>query len=523
MSFKGLYSINKPRMIALLILEFITSGLVIGTSYLTTYIFTFIRAKNWHAFLTFMSYELVAFLLSYLGMNCCQFWIEKQIQEYNHLVRKQLVKHYFYDNQDHPVSQLQNRLTNDLNIIKSSDLSVYTDIPYYLAQVLFAMIGLFSFHWSLLIAVLILALLNFKLPQLLRPMMKRAANKLSQANKSYLDTTEKWLNGLAELQNFMAGKKLSQEMAHASENLESANVKRTKTVQALSILNKATSLFLQFTLLTITAYLITKHMIIFGVIATVQRFSQSLTGGFQMLTNELGQISSVGDLNKAIKKDRTKLSTKKEVVEPATLSVTNLSYQFKNGKQIAFPDFNIKSNDKVLILGPSGSGKSTLFQLLGNKINPDKGQIIFKDKNGSNISPEKIKIGYIPQEPVLFPASISDNITMFDHELEPGVKQIVADVYLKDDLDKFANKLATRINLNNLNVSGGQRQKIVLARTWLHEYKFVLLDEATSAIDQATTEKILQRLCHSNATILFIAHNLSQSSIKLFDQVIRIG
>lgn len=82
-------------MIVILLLEFITSGLVIGTSYISTYIFSFIRKRMINEFLLFCLIVLLLYFASYLGMNLCQYLIEKQIQQYNHQVRAEIIANFF--------------------------------------------------------------------------------------------------------------------------------------------------------------------------------------------------------------------------------------------------------------------------------------------------------------------------------------------------------------------------------------------------------------------------------------------
>ena len=157
MSFKDLYAVNRIRMISLLILEFLTSGLIIGVSYINTYQITAIKNRKWQQFIFLITLSLILFIISYAGLNVCQYWIEKQIQQYNHQIRFKIVNHYFYDNKTHSTAQVQNRLTNDLNLIKDSKLAVYTDIPYYLAQIIFKM-G--SFFLLLLSTILLCSIIN---------------------------------------------------------------------------------------------------------------------------------------------------------------------------------------------------------------------------------------------------------------------------------------------------------------------------------------------------------------------------
>ncbi|WP_347106754.1 ABC transporter ATP-binding protein [Lactobacillus paragasseri] len=522
MSFKDLYAVNRIRMISLLILEFLTSGLIIGVSYINTYQITAIKNRKWQQFIFLITLSLILFIISYAGLNVCQYWIEKQIQQYNHQIRFKIVNHYFYDNKTHSTAQVQNRLTNDLNLIKDSKLAVYTDIPYYLAQIIFASIGLLLFHWSLLIVVLILGTLSFYLPKLLRPAMQAAALKLSQANKQYLDTAEKWLDGLSELKKFSVGSQLSKIMDHASDTLESANIARTGTMQGLAVLNKAISALLQFALLAVTAILVTNHIVIFGVIVTVESFSSYINVSVKMLATELGQIHSVDRLSSEVNADTAVVEHTGDLQSPASLITKNVSVKFPNGKIIKFPDLNIKTGEKILLTGDSGSGKTTLFKVLLGKIKLHTGMINFKNKYGNDINVDKAKIGYIPQDPVLFPDSIENNITMFNSKLKSKVLDYVKDVSFESDIRKMPLGLKTELNLQKLNISGGQRQKIVLARACVHDDDFILIDEGTSAIDKKATLDILKKLLDGPYTVIFIAHNFNEKMNSLFDREIHL-
>ena len=332
MSFKDLYAVNRIRMISLLVLEFLTSGLIIGVSYINTYQITAIKNRKWQQFIFLITLSLILFIISYAGLNICQYWIEKQIQQYNHKIRFKIVNHYFYDNKVHNAAEVQNRLTNDLNLIKDSKLAVYTDIPYYLAQIIFASIGLLLFHWSLLIVVLILGTLSFYLPKFLHPAMQAAALKLSQANKQYLDTAEKWLDGLSVLQRFSVGAQLSRIMDNASDTLESANIARTSTMQGLAVLNKATSALLQFALLAVTAILVTNHTVVFGVIVTVESFSSYINMSVKMLATELGQIHSVDSLSNEVNADTAVVEHIGNLQSPASLTTKNVSVKLENNR-----------------------------------------------------------------------------------------------------------------------------------------------------------------------------------------------
>ena len=156
------------------------------------------------------------------------------------------------------------------------------------------------------------------------------------------------------------------------------------------------------------------------------------------------------------------------------------------------------------------------------ELKPSEGNVVYKDQNGKEIVPDLSKIGYIPQNPVVFPATIEDNITMFNEKLDNRVDQAVKEVDFDTDISKFKDGLNEELDLDKLNISGGQRQKIVLARAKVHNSDIILIDEGTSAIDQNATMDILKNLVKSKATIVFIAHNFNEGMRRLFDREIHL-
>ena len=192
-------------------------------------------------------------------------------------------------------------------------------------------------------------------------------------------------------------------------------------------------------------------------------------------------------------------------------------------KRSIFQIFILKKGEKVLLSGDSGTGKSTLFKLILNKLQPTNGQVIFEDKYGKEISPDYAQIGYIPQDGKLFPTSIINNIIMFNNKLKKLSKNAVENNDLSKDIASMPNGLETEIDLDTNNFSGGQKQKIILARNEIHNFSIILADEATSAIDSKSSYRILKNLVSSNKTVIVIAHNLTPAMEKLFSRKISLG
>lgn len=182
----------------------------------------------------------------------------------------------------------------------------------------------------------------------------------------------------------------------------------------------------------------------------------------------------------------------------------------------------IKFGEKILITGDSGSGKSTLLKLISGYLTPSKGEIIYRDENGKVIKPEANEFSYIPQDSILFPDQIIENITMFNEKFIKKAQSNIVKMNLQKDLKQFPQGENTIINLEKPNFSGGQRQKIVLTRALTYQQRFLLIDEGTSAIDQTSTRKIIKNILKTPATVIFIAHNFDDELKKLFQREIII-
>ena len=191
-------------------------------------------------------------------------------------------------------------------------------------------------------------------------------------------------------------------------------------------------------------------------------------------------------------------------------------------RSITYPDFTINKGDKVLLSGDSGTGKSTLFKVLLGKLTPETGEVYFTAKDGTKILPQNAQLGYVAQDATLFPDTIANNITMFNRKLTSKLKEVIQRVQLVPDLAKFPKQIDTVVDLDQGNLSGGQRQKVVLARAEVHDEPFLLLDEATSAIDSNATSAIIGDLLDTDKTVLMIAHNFSPELKEKFDYQIHL-
>ncbi|WP_035435634.1 ABC transporter ATP-binding protein, partial [Lactobacillus gasseri] len=385
-------------------------------------------------------------------------------------------------------------------------------------------IYLIMLNWILLLTICLIVAITLVLPKLIEKPLQKANQLISDNNQVYLDTLNDWLQGLEQLRQFAAGAKLFSVSQLASKKLEDANVKQTTYTKLLNAITGIASAIFGLIIFLLSGLLVKNGLLEISALLVVGNFRFYLNQAINQISNARGQMKGIKKLVKEIDESAAPVSHSRKTssVAPATIKTESLGLKFPNGESLTYPDLQIKQGEKILLTGDSGAGKSTLFKLILGELKPSKGRVIFEDKNGKEITPDLRKIGYLPQDPVVFPASILDNITMFNDKLDNKVAEAVKEVNLSGDLKRFDKGIDKELNLDKLNISGGQRQKIVLARAKVHDSDIILIDEGTSAIDQKATMDILNNLLKSKATIVFIAHNFNEKMHDLFDREIHL-
>ena len=176
-------------------------------------------------------------------------------------------------------------------------------------------------------------------------------------------------------------------------------------------------------------------------------------------------------------------------------------------------NLKISRGEIIAFVGASGSGKSTMLSLILKFIKPDKGDIYIDDKNISNLKAKSIrsKIAIVQQQPFLFSGTIKDAIKMGrlfnDEEIIESAK--IANAH--EFINKLPDKYDTLITERNFNFSGGQIQRIAIARAIVGNPIILLLDEATSALDADSEAEVQKGLNQAmkNRTVIIVAHRLS--------------
>ena len=204
------------------------------------------------------------------------------------------------------------------------------------------------------------------------------------------------------------------------------------------------------------------------------------------------------------------------------ISIKNLSFQFEERKLIDDLSLFIKRGQKIAFVGESGSGKSTVIKILLGLLKYNQGEIYLGDMELSGICLNNLydRVSYISQDVPVFDGTIKENLVFEKNVSEEQMLDALREVQLSHLIENLAEGLDTEIGEKGTCLSGGEKQRLAFARLWFENSELVVLDEATSAMDNLTEENVMKSVMKKmkDKTVIAIAHRLN--SIAGFDRII---
>lgn len=214
-------------------------------------------------------------------------------------------------------------------------------------------------------------------------------------------------------------------------------------------------------------------------------------------------------------------------IERGGIRFENLSFNYAGMDEKSsglFKKFSlhIKAGEKIALVGHSGSGKTSLTKLLFRFFEPQSGRIIFDgvDAREFTLASLRRQISLVPQQPELFHRSVRDNITLGEEVSEERLLQVAEKSRSLEFIRSFPQQFETMVGERGVKLSGGEKQRIAIARAFLEDAPIVVLDEATSALDSLTEKQIQVAIFEliEHRTAIVIAHRLS--TILRMDRII---
>lgn len=385
-----------------------------------------------------------------------------------------------------------------------------------------------SWQWSAItgVGVLILVGVITTLMIIVMPRFKIVQKLIDKVN----GVTRENLTGIRVVRAFNAEAYQEEKFAEVNTKLTKQQLFNQKTFAILS-----PSMYLVMNFLTLGIYFVGAYLIkdavglekveLFGDMVVFSSYSMQVIMSFLMLAMifmmlpraqvSASRINEVLDTEITIKDGKINSDKTEEI---GTVEFKNVSFKYPDGEEYVLKDISFRANrgETVAFIGSTGSGKSTLINLIPRFYDVTEGEILIDGVNVKDYTQEFLhnKIGYVPQKAVIFNDTINNNIAYGDNGKgkisESKIKEAIEIAQAKEFVEKMEDKYETQMAQGGTNVSGGQKQRLSIARAIARNPEIYIFDDSFSALDYKTDSILRKELKQytKDTTTLIVAQRI---------------
>ena len=425
----------------------------------------------------------------------------------------------------HNTSTYISALTNDVKKIEDdylfSAFGLITNITLFICTIVVMLI----YSPLLTLSGIVLSFLPFIGAIIVGGKLAFHEKEISDQNANFMHFVKDNLIGFSTVKVFKSEKKIKELFVKNNNVLESKKASKTKTLALMEMVQTVLSFLSQFGVFFIGAYISIKT----GDIepSVILLFVQLMN----YIISPLMEIPSSLSKRMACKPLFAKIS---EIIQTESdnsqgesidnineITISNLKFRYDDKVILNDITYKFDKNKSYAIVGTSGSGKTTLINLLLGKYNNYTGNIHYNNTELREISIDSLFeiSSFVEQNVFVFDDSIINNITMYSNIDE----ELLSEAINKSGLAKLIEEKGPdyRCGENGCNLSGGEKQRISIARALVKKSQLLLLDEATSALDNETSASITNNLLAiDNTTKIMITHRLDEEILSKFDEII---
>lgn len=389
--------------------------------------------------------------------------------------------------------------------------------------IIFVIVYAISVHWIIAPVFLAVVPLLGALSSALSKRIKKIQKEIVGETTALAGSTTESLRNIELVKSLGLVQQEIKRLNSTTGKILGLELKKVKYIRSLSFIQGTAVNFLRTCIMFIMLFLIFQREISVGQMFSLMFYSFFIFGPLQELGNVINTYReaevSLANFEKIMNTPKEpKPSNPVRIEKVSSLEFKQVSFQHQTSKSKAIHDINFKVNagETIAFVGPSGSGKTTLVKLLVGLYQPMEGKIFYNNTEGAEIDLDlfRERIGFVTQDTQLFAGTIRENLLF----VNPGATdQECYDVLMKaacqNLLDRAEKGLDSMIGEGGVKVSGGEKQRLSIARALLRRPNLMVFDEATSALDSLTEDEIndtIKEVSKGNDHItIMIAHRLS--------------
>ena len=421
-------------------------------------------------------------------------------------------------------------ITNDLKMIEESYFENIFQLISSFTLFILSIMSLFILSYKIAIILIILSILTVIIPQIFQ-------NKLSKKKKIYSDSLSDFtikirdiFTGFEVIKSFKIENKIFNEYSKINNSVESNKYKFNILNSYINLVAEVIGGLMFISIFIIGSYLTLKGEITLGIMVACIQLTNNVVNPVYMCIQYISDIKSMKEISSKIlniysgsgdlKKYESKESFQNSLIFKA------VSFKYEENKPI-LKDINleISKGKKYAFVGISGSGKSTILKLLLKQYENYEGKIYIDGTDLKLTSHGDIYnlVSIIHQNVYLFDNTIKENITLFNDYNNDEIISAIKLSGLNCMINKELNGIESMVGENGNLISGGEKQRISIARALIRKSPILVLDEAMASLDNETAYSIENTILNmDNITSIVVTHRLTESLLKKYDKIFTI-
>lgn len=434
------------------------------------------------------------------------------------------IKDFSLDNSGKYISVLY----NDIKLIEDNFLNNIFLVISSLLSFLISLCALFYISPYIVIFISIFGVLGFIIPNALSKKLVIEKNEYSKNLEEITSVTKDLFSGFEVIKGFNISKKINKIFVKNSLNVENSKRKCSILEAIIKGFSLAFSVTIYLGVLILGGYLMYKKSISVGTAIIIIQLSTHIVGPVKTSISLINQIKSVSLIGKKVE-DILNVNNESEESEEIKsfrdcIDIKDLNFSYTKERN-ALKNINLKfeRNKKYAIVGESGCGKSTLIKLIMRYYNEYEGKITIDNKDLNKIYSSDLykTISMIQQNVFMFDDSIKENIRLFSNYSDESVIESCKRSGIMGLINRLEDGIDSLVGENGNKLSGGEKQRIAIARDLINETKILILDESTSALDNETAYSLEKSLLNlENLTMIVVTHKLIKNLLTDYDEII---
>lgn len=417
-------------------------------------------------------------------------------------------------------------MTNDLKQLETKGVEAEITIIQLALTTIFALVAALYYDVWVTLAFVIGAFAPTLLSMAFQKKIESTSKKWSQANSTYTNRLKDYLNGIETVQTYQVENQVVLKATTEAEKMEEALRNMNQTVASVNQYVITTAMLFSLIMpFGVGIYRMIQFGLSIGSFIAIVQLSNNITNPLlqiMQLTNGYATTATIRkrylEAQERIDK-RTVTVNRQSAPSFSSIRLENLAVKFSDTPLFSDVNLTIEKKDKILVIGPSGSGKSSLLRIIQQTLPMAEGRYLYNGEEWENGLLGQFSL--IRQQPLIFNDSIRYNITLGENYTDQEVMEAARIAQLEEVISE--NSLDYHVGENGNNLSGGQLQRIEIARALIRKRPIILADEMTSALDEKTANAVRETLINLPYTVIEVAHKFTEEDKQKYSQIWDLG